>query len=142
MCGSSLRPEDPRESKGERIPSAAADWQNEFLRRVEQSHSDIQDTFTILLNNASFNIVNPSSISPLIKVLSRPGNIPTKEARINASSRLLSLMAKECAPMYGSHVAELGVVMTDKKTAKLAEVALQALAALARVDPKSIPDDE
>ncbi|ORX33887.1 armadillo-type protein [Kockovaella imperatae] len=97
---------------------------NEFIRRIEQSHSDLLDTCTILLHHACFDIVNPSSISPLLKIMSKPNAPP-------AASRLLTLMAKECAIMCRAHVAELGVAMTDKR---LSEVALQALAALAKVD--------
>lgn len=43
--------------------------------------------------------------------------------------------------MYKSHVAELVIVMADKKNEKLAEMALQALAAVSKADPSCAPDD-
>ena len=58
-----------------------------------------------------------------------------------AAARLLSLIAKECAPMLQSHVPELVIVMGDKKNEKLAEVALQGLAAACKADPECAPDD-
>ncbi len=82
-------------------------------------------------------IVNHSSIPPLIKRLQRP------ETRNLAAvaARFLSLIAKECAPMFKNHVAELLIVMADKSNDKLAEVALQALAAVCKADPACCPDD-
>ncbi len=111
--------------------------QNELLRRLEQSHTDILETFSTIIDIASWMIVNHSSIPPLIKRLQRPesGNVTA------AAARLLSLIAKECAPMFKTHVAELVIVMADKKSEKLSQMALQALAAVCKADPSCGPDD-
>ena len=82
-------------------------------------------------------ILNQSSIPPLIKRLQRPDS----ETVTFAATRLLSLIAKECAPMLQSHVPELVIVMGDKKNEKLAEVALQGLAAVCKADPDCAPAD-
>ena len=55
--------------------------------------------------------------------------------------RLLGLLAKECPPMYKSHVTELVIVMGDKKNERLSEVALKGLAAVCRADPEAVPED-
>lgn len=82
-------------------------------------------------------IINHSSIPPLIKRFQRP-----ESANLTAvAARFLSRIAKECAPMYKSHVSELVITMADKRNAKLAEVALQALAAVCKADPSACPDD-
>ena len=43
--------------------------------------------------------------------------------------------------MYHNHVGELVIVMADQKNEKLAEVALQSLAAVSRADQAISPDD-
>ena len=43
--------------------------------------------------------------------------------------------------MFKSHVAELLIVMNDKKNGKLAEVAVQAMAAICKADSECRPDD-
>ncbi|RSH92189.1 hypothetical protein EHS25_008604 [Saitozyma podzolica] len=113
---------------------------HELLRRLEQSHHDLLDTFSVIIDNAAWNVVNHSSIPALIKRLQRPeGSDPQKAAQM--AYNLLRFMAKEGAPMFKSHVAELVIVMSDKKNHRLAEVALQGLAAVAKADPDDAPDD-
>ena len=121
---------------------AETNVQNEFIRRIEQHHTDILPTFSALLNNASFSILNQSAIPLLLKILQKPGGGLMKNARVSAASRLLALIAKECAPMYRSHVAELTISMGDRKHDLLAEAALRALSALAKVERASCPNDE
>jgi hypothetical protein len=76
----------------------------------------------------------------LIKRLQRPeGSDPQKAAQM--AYNLLRFMAKEGAPMFKSHVAELVIVMSDKKNHRLAEVALQGLAAVAKANQDDAPDD-
>jgi sister-chromatid-cohesion protein PDS5 len=116
--------------------------QNEFIRRVEQSHTDILDTFTTLIDSASFSILNPSSISPLLKALQSPPPGPRKDAIASAAARFLSFIAKECSPMFVNHVPGLLVTMSQQKNDKLVEVSLQALAAVCKVDPSVAPKDE
>lgn len=104
------------------------------MRRIEQSHTDILDTFTTLLDMGSWNLINHSSIPPLIATLQKPpkgerGGVTTQAAR-----DLLRLIAKEGAPMYQSHVPELVIIMGDKKNALLSEAGLQALAAVSKWD--------
>jgi sister-chromatid-cohesion protein PDS5 len=95
---------------------------------------------SILIDNAAWNVLNHSSIPPLIKRLQRPEGIdPQKTSQ--AASQLLALIAKEGAPMFKSHVAELVIVMADRKNEKLAEVALQGLAAVCKADPEAAPED-
>ena len=43
--------------------------------------------------------------------------------------------------MFKSHVAELLIVMNDKKNGKVAEVAVQAMAAICKADPDCRQDD-
>lgn len=85
-------------------------------------------------------IVNHSSIPPLIKVLQKPpsGNHDSNIA--DAAGKLMSLIAKECPPMFKSHVPELVIVMSNKND-RLSEVALQALAAVCKMEPESAPDE-
>lgn len=118
--------------------------QAEFLRRVEQSHSALLDTLTHLIDTAAWSIVNDSSVTPLLKRLQRPEG-PSKEARDavqEAAYKLLVLMAKEGAPMFRSHVAELHTLMGEKKNERLAEVALRALAAVMKLEPEGPSGDK
>lgn len=43
--------------------------------------------------------------------------------------------------MFKSHVAELGLIMGDKKNEALAEAGLQAFAAVCKVDEEVSPSD-
>lgn len=115
--------------------------QNELLRRLEQSYTSLLETFTTLLEVASFMVINHSSIPTLIKRMqTRPSDERGTRSTF-AAYNLLRLIAKECPPMFTTHVNELLIVMSDKKNDKLAEVALQALAAVARVAPDSVSSD-
>lgn len=118
-----------------------SDEQNELLRKLEQSHADVLDTFTVLVDNASWNIVNHTSIPSLIKRLQRPEGHNADNISL-AAYRLLRLIAKECPPMYRTHVSELVIVMGDKKNDRLAEAALRGLAAVCKADPEAVPDDK
>lgn len=113
--------------------------QNEFIRRIEQSHTSILDTFTTVLDNASWWIVNHSSISPLIKRLQKPD--PAHPTSAETAAKLLKLIAKEGAPMYKSHVDELVIIM-DAKDKMLSEVGLQALAAVCKWNSVTAPTDK
>ncbi|KAK8847427.1 hypothetical protein IAR55_005285 [Kwoniella newhampshirensis] len=110
---------------------------NEFLRRIHQSHEDLLETMSTLVDVSAWNIVNHSSIPPLIKHLQKPNS----EASALAAGRLLSTLAKEGPPMFKSHVPELVIVLSEKKNEKLVEVALQALAAVCKVYPEIAPSE-
>ncbi|WVQ76020.1 hypothetical protein IAR50_005656 [Cryptococcus sp. DSM 104548] len=110
---------------------------NEFLRRIHQSHEELLPVLTVLLDNSAFDIINHSSIPTLLKRLQRP-----ESARCAAAaSRFLVVIAKECPPMFKTHVAELVACTADKKNPKLVEVALQGLAAVSKVCPDVAPND-
>ena len=127
--------------------------QNELLRRIEQTHTDILDTFITLIDNAAWNVVNHSSIPALIKRLQRPETATvistsadsteaTATTPAQAAYALLALISKECSPMYKTHVAELVIVMSDKKNDLLSEAGLQGLASVCKADPDSAPADK
>lgn len=113
----------------------------ELLRRIQQAHSGIFETFTTIIEAAGWMLINRSSITGFVKRLVKPeGRDPARIAEI--SKRYLSLIAKECPPMYKSHVDQLVVAINDKKNDVLVEVALQALAALCKLDKDARPKDK
>jgi sister-chromatid-cohesion protein PDS5 len=116
--------------------------QNGLLRRLEQSHTDILDTFTTLIDVGSWNIVNHSSIPPLIATLQKKQTGPKGEIISTVARDFLHLIAKEGAPMFKSHVPELVLIMGDKKNTALSEAGLQALAAVSKWDKTAAPADE
>lgn len=99
------------------------------------------ETFTLFVDNGAWNIINHSAIPPLIKRLQRPESAKADEISA-AAFRLLGLLAKECPPMYKSHVSELIIVMGDKKNERLSEAALKALAAVCKTDESAVPEDK
>ncbi|OCF45868.1 hypothetical protein I317_00356 [Kwoniella heveanensis CBS 569] len=117
--------------------SAIVKARNEFLRRVHQSHEDLLETLTSLLNTSAWNVVNQSSIPPLLKRLQRPDS----EATANAAVKLLAIIAKDGAPMFKTHTSQLAIVIMDKKNEKLVEVGYQALAAVCKVHPDVAPNE-
>jgi sister-chromatid-cohesion protein PDS5 len=118
-----------------------ADTQNELLRRIEQSHTDMLDTMTLVIDHAAWNILNHSAVSPLIKRMQRSEG-PRGDAMSRSAFELFAFMAKECPPMLKSHVPELVIVMSDKKNALLSEAALRGLASVCKAHPESAPDDK
>ncbi|TYJ51869.1 hypothetical protein B9479_007542 [Cryptococcus floricola] len=110
---------------------------NEFLRRVHQSHEDLLPVLTVLLDNSAFDLINHSSIPTLLMRLQKPDSAK----RAATACRFLVVIAKECAPMYKTHVAELVACISDKKNTKLVEVALQGLAAVSKVYPDVAPSE-
>lgn len=116
--------------------------QSGLLRRLEQSHTDILETFTTLIDVGSWNIVNHSSIPPLIATLQKKQIGQKGEIVAGIARNLLRLIAKEGAPMFKSHVPELVLIMGDKKNTVLSEAGLQALAAVSKWDKTAGPSDE
>lgn len=115
--------------------------QNELLRRIEQSHTEILATFTTIIEHGAFNILNTTSVSPLLRAVQSPPSGPHRDSTIQSAARFLSLIAKECPPMFTTHVPELLVGMGQQKNAKLVEVSLQALAAVSKYEEKAAPKD-
>lgn len=114
---------------------------NEFLRRIEQSHSNLLDVMSVVADHAAWMLINQSSIPGLIKRLQKPEG-PNAGRVAAISARYLDFIAKECAPMYKSHVDELVIIINDKRNDKLVEVGLQALAAVSKSNPGSGPTDK
>lgn len=114
---------------------------NEFLRRIEQSHSNLLDVLSVLVDHAAWVLINQSSIPCLIRRLQKAEG-PTAERVGALSGRFLAFIAKECAPMYKNHIAELQIVVNDRRNAKLVEVAIQALAAVTKWNPDCGPTDK
>lgn len=114
---------------------------NEFLRRIEQSHSNILDVMSVVVDHAAWTLINQSSIPGLIKRLQKPEG-PYAERVVAVCTRYLAFIAKECAPMYKSHVDELVIIINDKRNDKLVEVGVQALAAVSKSNPGSGPTDK
>ncbi|GMK53875.1 hypothetical protein CspeluHIS016_0104610 [Cutaneotrichosporon spelunceum] len=114
---------------------------NEFLRRVEQSHSSLLDVLSVVVDHAAWVIINQSSIPCLIRRLQKPDG-PNAERVGALSARFLTLVAKECAPMYKDHIDELKIVLNDRRNNALVEVAIQALAAVTKWNPECGPTDK
>lgn len=117
------------------------------MRRIEQGHTDILDTFTTVIDIAAWNVLNHSSIPALIKRLQRPesssaGSADSPMSPSRAAFELLGLISKECPPMYKSHIAELVIVMADKKNELLSEAGLRGLASVCKADPESASADK
>jgi sister-chromatid-cohesion protein PDS5 len=111
---------------------------NELLRRIEQSHTSILETFSVVIDSAAWMIVNQSSIPGFIKRIQRPeGSDPERTAQMAA--HYLALIAKHCAPMFKSHVPVLVIIVNDKKNDTLVEIGFQALAAVCKWDTECAP---
>lgn len=87
---------------------------------------------------ASHWLVNASSISTLLKRAQRASSDPTSQA----AQRVLAQVAKLSPPLLKSHVPELQLALSDKKSVRTVEVAIQALAQLCRADPSCVPRDK
>jgi sister-chromatid-cohesion protein PDS5 len=112
------------------------------LRRIEQSHTELLTTFSVIVEQGAFNILNTTSISPLLKALQSPPAGPHREPTVNAACRFMRLTSKECAPMLEPHTPALLVCIGQQKNAALVEVSLQALAAVAKYDDKAVQKDK
>ncbi|WWC86884.1 uncharacterized protein L201_001763 [Kwoniella dendrophila CBS 6074] len=110
---------------------------NELLRRVHQGHDGILDTITSLVEASAWNIVNQSSIPPLIRRVQKPES----EASSTAAAKILGILAKDGLPMFKSHTAQLVLAMMDKKNDTLVEVALQALGGVCKIIPDVTPTE-
>jgi hypothetical protein len=107
---------------------------------LEQHHSELLDTFTTILDAGSWNIINQSSIPPLITALQKTQKGTQGEMITLAAREWLRLIAKEGAVMYKSHVPSLVQHMGDKKDI-LSEAALQGLAAVVKADKECCPTE-
>lgn len=86
---------------------------------------------------SAWNVLNHSSIPPLIRRLQRADS----EDIASAAAQFLGLMAKEGPPMYKSHVQKLVAAVEDKKNDRLVEIGFQGLAAVCKIYPEVAPTD-
>lgn len=95
---------------------------------------------TILIRRASYSIVSQSAIPTLFKHIEKAQTSNTTKALQNAdnSTKLLSIVAKHSPALFKPHVALLTKIIAGDKKGKLAELALMALANVARADEKSV----
>ncbi|KAI0075977.1 ARM repeat-containing protein [Panus rudis PR-1116 ss-1] len=124
---------------------------HEFIRRIEQTHAPLLQTFSTFLRRCSLRIVNQSSIPTLIKRLqkgssggageSQNGAAVTNHAAHNAQT-WLTFISKHYPALYKLHVGELAKGVADEKNSRLVEIALQAMAAVSSWDPKLAPADK
>ena len=96
---------------------------------------------TIFLRRASLRIVNQSSIPTLIKRLQKgtESDVPTDVAQ--SARTWLTFISKHQPPLYKHHVGELSKAIANEANPTLVETSLQALAVVARWDPKLAPGD-
>ncbi|KAF8156995.1 armadillo-type protein [Crassisporium funariophilum] len=111
---------------------------NEFLRRIEQLSATIVPTMTIFLLRGCYRIVNQSCIPTLLKRVERAHGSSNSKAQAAATKAqiLLTAVSKYAPGLFKSHIGELCKAIADEKKTKLVEVALQALANVARLDEK------
>jgi len=109
---------------------------NEFLRRVEQSLESTLSTMTIFLRRATLRIVNQSSISTLIK------RVQKSATSSKYAQQLLTFASKHCPILYKPHVSELTKAIADERNVVLVEVAMHALAAVAKADESQVALDK
>ncbi|CCM05112.1 uncharacterized protein FIBRA_07319 [Fibroporia radiculosa] len=120
---------------------------NEFLRRLEQASSPIVPTMATFVRRASLRFVNQSSIPTLIKRVQKGDSsgdgYGSSQAEMSAHNAQIwmNFISKHCPAIYQSHVGELAKAIADDKNARLVEVCLQALAAVASWDNKLAPND-
>ncbi|KAH9928578.1 armadillo-type protein [Amylocystis lapponica] len=121
---------------------------NEFLRRTEQASAAILPTMTLFLRRASLRLINQSSVPTLVKRVqkgdpvgdgygSSQGQVSARNAQI-----CMNYISKYCPAILKVHVSELSRAIADEKNARLVEVSLQALAAVASWDSKLTPSDK
>ncbi|KAF5318692.1 hypothetical protein D9619_010650 [Psilocybe cf. subviscida] len=112
---------------------------HEFLKRTEQLSSNILNTMTILIRRASYSIVNQSAVPTLFKQVEKSQTSNTTKAQQNAANatKLLSIIAKHSPVLLKPHVALLTKIIAGEKKGNLAELALMALANIARADEKA-----
>ncbi|TBU45152.1 armadillo-type protein [Dichomitus squalens] len=143
---------------------------NEFLRRVEQSSSNLLGTMTIFLRRATLHIINQSSIPTLIKRVQKGSEPPSSVAYSQTQSQniqtfsmyaaggsepegrtqqaahaaqvWMTFVSKHCPALYKAHIGEISKAIADERNTRLVEVCLHALAATAMWDPKSAPSDK
>jgi sister-chromatid-cohesion protein PDS5 len=115
-------------------------------------------TMATFLRRSSLWIVNTSSIPTLLERISpsftpasqfQPQSQAQAQAAIenentrvaDISYRLLMFTARHCPMLFESHVGLLVKMVLDDKDERSTEIALRALAAVTRVDEKTVPKD-
>ncbi|KDQ08190.1 hypothetical protein BOTBODRAFT_118968 [Botryobasidium botryosum FD-172 SS1] len=110
---------------------------NEFLRKIEQTSQSILETMTALVRRCSLWIINPSSVSTLVKRVQKGDHYTSTNA-----ATVLSYLSKFNPAILKSHIAEFTRGVLEDKSTALVEVCLQALAALSRWEPGLSPNDK
>ncbi|KAJ7839550.1 armadillo-type protein [Mycena olivaceomarginata] len=110
---------------------------NEFAKRIDTLNSGIAPTMNLILRQSSLRILNQSSIPTLIKRLQKSSSLAADNAL-----KLLTFVSKHQPGLYRTHIGELVKGVADEKHPKVVEVALQALAAVVRLDEKVVPGDK
>ncbi|KAM0752186.1 ARM repeat-containing protein [Meredithblackwellia eburnea MCA 4105] len=113
-------------------------------RRLEQVSPTIVETFSHLIRQHAFLIINRSSISTLLQRLRSPPSGATDGDKkvIDVAARTLRYIAKHRPVLFTTHVAELGKNLGDAaaSSGRLVTVALHALSRLAKADGNTKPD--
>lgn len=93
-------------------------------------------------------MVNQSSIPTLIKRVQKGD--PSGDGSGSSQAELIAhnaetwmrYISKHCPQLLQSHVPELAKAIADERNARLVEVCLQSLAAVANWDRKLVPSDK
>jgi sister-chromatid-cohesion protein PDS5 len=104
--------------------------QAELLKKLEESHADVVDVMTDVLNQGTLWVINRSSIPHLLQQLT----VESTDKSVPTAQNILSYVSKHCPALFTSHAAALQVALVSKHVAH-SEVALQALSSLAKFDP-------
>jgi hypothetical protein len=100
------------------------------------------DTLTSIIRSSTLWIVNQSSIPTMIKRLQLlKGNTVEAQTFADKLSIIFATISKCCPPILKPHVHEFYKALNDTQNPRLVEVALQAMASVARADKSVKPSD-
>ncbi|KAJ7357896.1 hypothetical protein DFH08DRAFT_847475 [Mycena albidolilacea] len=102
---------------------------NKFAKRIDTLNSGIAPTMNLNLRQSSLRILNHAC---------------KKSSSLAADNalKLLTFMSKHQPGLYRTHIGELVKGVADEKHPKVVAVALQALAAVVRLDEKVVPGNK
>ena len=150
MHGYTNRLEDSRQIHGMQLSITSTSsfdihhTQHDFLKRLDQLSPSILPTLSTLLRRSSLRILNQSSIPTLLKKVQKNNNATSGQGYTTAINAqiLLSHASKHCPALYKSHVAELTKAIADERNTRFAEISLQALWSLMKLDSNLVPLDK
>jgi sister-chromatid-cohesion protein PDS5 len=96
--------------------------QNDLLKRINQQHPEVLDTFTVVCRRASLWIVNRSSIHTLLQATGNADDTSSKAAQ------LLRFVSKHRPAIFKNHIAELQKTISDKRSSTSVEAGIRCLA--------------